>query len=107
MEKSPVVACVSQNGQAAAKLTWNIDSGMLNTGWVGIDQAPVTTVQTNLGGAGISCMVDLKKEFTISGVPINLSKKYSLIVGAGPLMGGSISMHDLKPETSKPKTFSF
>lgn len=37
MEKSPVVACVSQNGQAAAKLTWNIDSGMLNTGWVGID----------------------------------------------------------------------
>lgn len=53
-------------------------------------QAAVTTLQTNLDGAGISCVVDLKKEFTISGVPINLSKKYSLIVGAGPLMGGKV-----------------
>ncbi|XP_055350450.1 uncharacterized protein LOC129597050 [Paramacrobiotus metropolitanus] len=107
MPKSSVVHCFEQKGQAVSKLTWNIPDGNLNIGFDGVDQSPLSVVKTSLDGSGIQCTVDLKKQFTNSGTPVDLSKKYFLIAATGPLLSDSLSVHDFAPESSAPTSFSF
>ncbi|XP_055350449.1 uncharacterized protein LOC129597049 [Paramacrobiotus metropolitanus] len=108
MPNAAAVHCFELNGQASAKLTWNIPDGKVNIGYATIDQSPLSVVKTSLDGYGLQCTVDLKKQFTIAGVNVDLSQKYFLIDATGPVQSnGTMSVHDKPPGSSAPNNFSF